>query len=92
MNISKPQVQDACRGPTTYHKIKIFGFFIVAGYANNIHIVTHGKGGSLKCDQACVNSSTKICEHQCPGSSASPWKTSSWHGTDPTEGQIQKRA
>ena len=23
MNISKPQVQDACRGPTTYHKIKI---------------------------------------------------------------------
>jgi hypothetical protein len=33
------------------------------GYANNIHIVTHGKAGSLKCDPACVNSSTNICEH-----------------------------
>ena len=39
------------------------GFFIVAGYSNKIHIVTPGKGGSIKCDRSCINSSTKICEH-----------------------------
>jgi hypothetical protein len=39
------------------------GSFIVAGHSNNIHIVTPGKGGSLKCDRSCINSSTKICEH-----------------------------
>jgi hypothetical protein len=37
------------------------GSFIV--HSNNIHIVTPGKGGSLKCDRSCINSSTKICEH-----------------------------
>ena len=41
----------------------IDGSFIVAGYSNKIHIVTPGKGGSIKCDRSCVNSSTKICEH-----------------------------
>lgn len=39
------------------------GSFIVAGHSNNIHVVTPGKGGSLKCDRSCVNSSTKTCEH-----------------------------
>ena len=39
------------------------GSFIVAGHSNKIHIVTPGKGGSIKCDRSCVNSSTKICEH-----------------------------
>ena len=63
MNISKPQVQDAYRGPTTYHKIKILIFYCRWICKQHIHIVTHGKGGSLKCDRACVNSSTKICEH-----------------------------
>ena len=32
-------------------------------WSNKIHIVTPGKGGSIKCDQSCINSSTKICEH-----------------------------
>ena len=39
------------------------GSFIVAGTCNKIHCVTPGKGGSLSCDQSCVNVSTKICEH-----------------------------
>ena len=39
------------------------GSFIVAGYGNTIHVVTPGKGGSLKCDRACVNFSTSVCEH-----------------------------
>ena len=37
--------------------------FIVAGVCNKIHVVTPGKGGSLVCDRACVNHSTKMCEH-----------------------------
>ena len=39
------------------------GSFIVAGVCNKIHVVTPGKGGSLVCDRACVNHSTKMCEH-----------------------------
>jgi hypothetical protein len=39
------------------------GSYIVPGYSNTIHIVTPGKGGSLKCDRDCVNNSTKLCEH-----------------------------
>ena len=39
------------------------GSFIVAGTGNTIHVVTPGKGGCLKCDRNCVNSSTRICEH-----------------------------
>ena len=39
------------------------GSFIVAGYSNKIHIVTPGRGGSIKGDRSCINSSTKICEH-----------------------------
>ena len=39
------------------------GSFIVAGHGNQVHCVTPGKGGCLKCDRICVNSSTKICEH-----------------------------
>ena len=39
------------------------GSFIVAGYGNTIHVVTPGKEGSLKCDRACVNFSTSVCEH-----------------------------
>ena len=37
--------------------------FIVAGHDNTTHTVTPGKGGSLKCDRACVNFSTNICKH-----------------------------
>ncbi len=39
------------------------GSFIVAGHGNTIHTITPGKGGSLKCDRACVKCSTNICEH-----------------------------
>ena len=39
------------------------GSFIVVGHGNTIHSVTPGKGGCLKCDRTCVNSSTRICEH-----------------------------
>lgn len=39
------------------------GSFIVAGHGSTIHIVTPGKGASLRCDRACVNCSTNICEH-----------------------------
>ena len=39
------------------------GSFIVAGHGNTIHIVTPGKGASLRCDRACVNCSTNTCEH-----------------------------
>ena len=39
------------------------GSYIVPGHSNTIHIVTPGKGGSLKCDRSCVNISTRICEH-----------------------------
>ena len=39
------------------------GSYIVPGHSNTIHIVTPGKGGSLKCDRSCVNVSTRICEH-----------------------------
>ena len=39
------------------------GSFIVAGHANTFHVVTPGKGSSLKCDKSCVNSTTSICEH-----------------------------
>jgi hypothetical protein len=39
------------------------GSYIVAGHSNQIYCVTPGKGGSLKCDQKCPNTTTKICEH-----------------------------
>ena len=39
------------------------GSDIVAGHTNQIYCVTPGKGGSFKCDQNCVNATTKICEH-----------------------------
>ena len=39
------------------------GSYIVAGHTNQIYCATPGKGGSFKCDQNCVNASTKICEH-----------------------------
>ena len=39
------------------------GSFMVAGVSNKVHSVTPGKGGSLSCDNNCVNRSTKICEH-----------------------------
>ena len=39
------------------------GSFIVAGHGNTFHVVTPGKGSSLKCDGNCVNRSTSICEH-----------------------------
>ena len=39
------------------------GSYIVAGNANNVYTVTPGKGNSLKCDRACVNAKSKICEH-----------------------------
>ena len=39
------------------------GSYIVAGHTNQIYCVTPGKGGSFKCDQNCVNATTKICEH-----------------------------
>ena len=36
------------------------GSYIVAGQTNRIYCVTPGKGGSFKCDQNCVNATTKI--------------------------------
>ena len=39
------------------------GSYIVAGNANNVYTVTPRKGNSLKCDRACVNIKSKICEH-----------------------------
>ena len=39
------------------------GSYIVAGHKNQIYCVTPGKGGPFKCDQNCVNATTKICEH-----------------------------
>lgn len=39
------------------------GSFVVAGTSNKLHVVTPGKGGSLKCDCSCVDSSRKMCEH-----------------------------
>ena len=36
------------------------GSYIVAGHTNQIYCVTPGKGGSFKCDQNCVNATTKI--------------------------------
>ena len=39
------------------------GSNIVARTANKIHNVKSGNGGSWTCDQACVNKSTKVCEH-----------------------------
>ena len=39
------------------------GSYIVAGHTNQIYCVTPDKGGSFKCDQNCVNATTKICEH-----------------------------
>ena len=39
------------------------GSYIVPGHSNTIHIVTPGKGVSLKCDRSCVNVPTRICEH-----------------------------
>ena len=39
------------------------GSYIVAGNANNVYTVTSGKGNSLKCDRACVNTKSNICEH-----------------------------
>ena len=40
------------------------GSYTVAGNANNAYTVTPGKRRkSLKCDRACVNAKSKICEH-----------------------------
>ena len=39
------------------------GSYIVAGNANNVYTVTPRNGNSLKCDKACVNAKSKICEH-----------------------------
>ena len=39
------------------------GSYIVAGNANNVYTMTPGKGNSLKCDRACINAKSKICEH-----------------------------
>ena len=39
------------------------GSYVVAGTCNRIFCVTPGKGGSFKCDRACVNSTANICEH-----------------------------
>ena len=39
------------------------GSYTVAGNANNAYTVTPGKRNSLKCDRACVNAKSKICEH-----------------------------
>ena len=39
------------------------GSYIVAGVSNRIHIVSPGKGSALHCDKACLNRSTRICEH-----------------------------
>ena len=36
------------------------GSYIVAGHTNQIYCVAPGKGGSFKCDQNCVNATTKI--------------------------------
>ena len=36
------------------------GSYIVAGHTNQIYCATPGKGGSFKCDQNCVNATTKI--------------------------------
>ena len=49
------------------------GSFIVAGHGNQVHCVTPGKGGCLKCDRICVNSSTKICEHALARSCTRSW-------------------
>ena len=40
------------------------GSFIVAGHANTFHLVTPGRGSSLKCDKNCVNSTTSICKSE----------------------------
>ena len=37
------------------------GAYIVAGNNNKVYCVTPGKGGSLKCDQACIHHRTKVC-------------------------------
>ena len=39
------------------------GLYTAAGHRNQIYCVKPGKGGSFKCDQNCVNATTKICEH-----------------------------
>ena len=39
------------------------GSYIVAGHTNQIYCVTPGKGGYFKCNQNCVNATTKICVH-----------------------------
>ena len=39
------------------------GSYIVAGHTNQIYCVTPGKGGYFKCNQNCVNATTKICLH-----------------------------
>ncbi len=39
------------------------GSFVVAVHNNTIHVITPGKGGCLKCDRNCVNSSTRIRKH-----------------------------
>ena len=37
--------------------------YIFAGSANNAYTVATGNGNSLKCDKACINAKSKICEH-----------------------------
>ena len=39
------------------------GSYIAAGHRSQTYCVTPGKGGSFKCDQNCVNATTKIYEH-----------------------------
>ena len=39
------------------------GFYIVTGSANNVYTMTPGKRNSLKCDWACINAKSNICEH-----------------------------
>ena len=39
------------------------GSYIIAGSTNNVYTVIPEKGISLKCDRACINAKSKICEH-----------------------------
>ena len=39
------------------------GPYIVAAKMNRVFTVTTGQGGSLHCDKACRNKTTRICKH-----------------------------
>ena len=39
------------------------GSYIITGSANNVYTMTPGKKNSLKCDRACINAKSNICEH-----------------------------